>query len=239
MKFIILNLTVDCEPFREFDRIKRTYYRDKNVDFKFLYNGEEGCNFTPDKEDVMYDIGLSDKYQHSLDTIPFYNNAGIPMMLFKFLEEIKKPEYDEYDYIVRTNSSTFINVDKLKNVLETAKIPSNSYIGWPNDNMPGISYMSGIMIVIPQQLRRIINATDVSSVAFHCDDVAIGIIAEQMCSAIPYNLDRSLICSFVESENKVTEELIKNNLAIRIRRADLVRNNEVDKKVWQKIESFL
>lgn len=236
MTYKILNLTVDKEPFREFDRVKRDYYRKNNVNFSFIYNDCEDYNYVEDKEDIMYRIGLSPDYQHRLNTT-YMNDAGIPAMLNKFIAEIKKPEYEEYDYIIRSNSSSFINIANLEKTLNSGVIGPSNYGGWHYDKQFfGMSFMSGTMIVIPKQIISKINSQDVSRYSHHCDDVALGYIIEEMCGGIPVALPSPHEC--MASDIDYIRHYIDDSLFLRIRADGIARNNQRDIDIWHAIEKL-
>jgi hypothetical protein len=153
MNFKILNLTVDRQPFIEFDRIKRLYYRKRGINFNFIYNDDQDYNFVPDKEDIMYRSGLPLDYEYRLNDL-VTNDSGVPLMLNKFLCEIRKPEYCDYDYVIRTNSSSFLNVDILTSLLSSKTLKYNNYAGlhFPKDTLLTTSFISGTMLIIPKYI---------------------------------------------------------------------------------------
>lgn len=242
MTFKILNLTVDRDPFREFDRIKRQYYRQQNINFSFIYNDEENYNFVPELEDIMYRIGIPNEYNYILNTSTLPAPAGIPMMLNKFLFEIQKPEYQKYDYVIRTNSSTFINVDLLKEFLLSKVIKGKMYAGlhFPTGTFPGISsFISGTMIIIPKSIIKILRSISVPhNISCLCDDVALGIIIERLCNGKPYHIP-IFSCSYSNLIASNLSQVTQTNLMLRIKSEHLQRNNETDLAIWRAIEASI
>ena len=242
MTFKLLNLTVDRDPFKEFDRIKRLYYRNKNINFSFIYNDDIDYNFIADKEDIMYRIGIPVNYKNFLNTSLASAEPGIPMMLQKFLAEIKKPEYLKYDYVIRTNSSSFINIDKLKELLDSQVIPPNAYAGfhYQCNTFPNIpSFISGTFIIISRNVIEVLrNIVIPDNILYQCDDVALGILIETMCDGIPYNIPMHF-CDLNALSLENTREMVKNNIILRIKDGTLERNNPNDLNIWQNIHQIV
>ena len=238
MNFKILNLTVDRQPFIEFDRIKRLYYRKRDINFNFIYNDDQDYNFVSDKEDIMYRFGLPPDYEYRLNNL-VTNDSGVPLMLNKFLSEIRKPEYCDYDYVIRTNSSSFLNVDILTRLLSSKTLSYNNYAGlhFPKNTLLPTSFISGTMLIIPKSIILKLRDIEVPPhIEYQCDDVALGILIETMCQGIPHNIPL-YSCSINDIPN--INSIVDNNMLLRIRHSDMVRNNINDINIWKSIESYI
>tara|TARA_R110002020_G_scaffold411882_1_gene621474 strand:+ start:18 stop:809 length:792 start_codon:yes stop_codon:yes gene_type:complete len=92
-------MTYKTDLYDHFDRIKRKYLETKDVDYYFLYNGTDKSLNNPKEHNLNY---YSDSYHPS----------GIPVMWDKFIAFISET-IGKYDYVIKVNSSTFVNVDKV------------------------------------------------------------------------------------------------------------------------------
>lgn len=135
--FGILTLTYDKPLYNFFDDIKREYYIKKNIDYAFIYNTDVNKENTD--RDVFYFANVVE-------------SQGIFTMFDKFIFTIKNfSKWQSYDYIIRANSSTFINVDKINEVIQ--KLPvENCYAGYhtyPGDQK---DFVSGTCIVFSRDV---------------------------------------------------------------------------------------
>lgn len=161
MKLCTVVLTYDNPLYNYFDAIKRKYLESKNEEYYFVYNGTD-----------ITKNNLSNK------TINYFSEnkhpSGIPDMFLKFIEVIKSGILDDYDFIIRSNSSTFINVDRIREELESKK--DNIYMGAYGD---GWKFVSGTCVIFSRDvLKKLVDGYQ--SVNFYReDDVVIGNILEQ------------------------------------------------------------
>ena len=106
MKYITLILTYDKPIYNTLDAIRRIYLHENNEKYLLIYNGK--------------DITKNDLTQHTTNYYSDVKNiAGIPAMFHKFIDIIERNMLTEYDFVIRTNSSTFLNMPVLKKILST------------------------------------------------------------------------------------------------------------------------
>ncbi len=223
MKICTVVLTYDDPLYNHFDRIKRNYLSSKNEDFYFVYNG---------LDDTKHN--LSEKqYNYKTD---IYNSSGIPVMFDKFIDIVKSGLLDEYDFVIRVNSSTFINVDKLREELSTKN--TQVYMGF---FYPDWQFVSGACTIFSQDvLKKLVSYSNSISTCRE-DDVVIGEIMSHL--SIPKTfLDRYCFESHIQDTHITVpsiEEIEKALTFPQIR----IRNNSnrdlIDCGIWNNIESIL
>jgi hypothetical protein len=157
-KYGILNLTHKAELYNYFDEIKLHYYQRNGVLFKYIYN--EPKDRPKNEYEMIYISDCTDI-------------SGRPAMLEKFIWAIRllenQPEWDECDYFVRTNSSTFINLEVLNKYLDG--LPKRRcYAGPIFINR----WITGTCIVFSRDVVRYLAKIKVGKEKFDYDDVVIG-----------------------------------------------------------------
>jgi hypothetical protein len=218
MKICTVILTQDTPLYNHFDSIKRKYLDSKNEDYFFVYNGADTT-----KENVLQ------------RTLNYYSTnvhpGGIPDMFLKFIDTIKRGLLEDYDYIIRCNSSTFVNIDTIKEELQTKT--DNLYMGVYGQ---GWNFISGTCAVFS---RDVINklANNYQLVNYYReDDVVIGDILSQLNVPMTYIPQ----FNFHDSNTIPSIEAVKekiNNHTIRIRND---YNRElIDKSIWNMIAQIL
>lgn len=116
MKIIVLIITHNQDLYNFFDNIKVKYLKNKNIDYRLLYNST--------------DSNLEDKKNNKINY--YTDKAAIPAMLQKFLHYL---EHDNnYDYVIRVNSSTFLNIDKVLEEIKNHKDTEDLYMGYYDRN---------------------------------------------------------------------------------------------------------
>ena len=163
---------------------------------------------------VIYIYGKSDNvlsdYNEDYDIISENINEGIGIS--KVLEAFKIIEDRfTYDYLVRTNLSTFWDFDKLHKHLNI--LPSqNCYSGdgpLPDYNSNGY-YLSGVdTIVTPEMITSINNNNDKVDIFRECEDQSMGLYFNGILKS-PMIPNR--ICFFEDISNTDQLELIRNRI---------------------------
>jgi hypothetical protein len=156
-KIGILNLTARTPPFAYFDEIKFNYYERAGVLFKYIYNEPE--------------------YRPMLDYEMLYisdctHPAGIPAMLEKFLwaltQLLEDPIWKDCDYFIRSNASTFLNIEVLNSIIE--ELPrKRCYAGYLSFNR----FVSGTCIIISRDVARYLVKIKPGKERYRYDDLAI------------------------------------------------------------------
>jgi len=219
MKICTVILTCDDPLYNHFDDIKRKYLEQKQEDYLFVYNGIDNTKHNLENKTYNY---LSDVKHPS----------GIPVMFDKFVDVINSGLLNEYDFIIRVNSSTFINMDVIRENLQYKT--NNVYMGffYPNWN-----FVSGACTIFSQDvLQRLAeNAHMVNK--FQEDDTAIG---DLMCRLnVPKTyLERYCFESHIQDthitvpSDSIIEEALKSP-QIRIRNNS--NRDLIDKGIWNTI----
>lgn len=158
VKYGIINLTHRAELYDYFDEIKLNYYQRGGVLFKYIYN--EPKDRSKKDHEMVYVSDCSDP-------------AGRPAMLEKFLWAIKELESDpawaDCDFIIRTNSSTFINLELLNKILD--ELPKRRcYAGPVFINR----WISGTCIVFSCDVARYLAKIKPGKERYGYDDVVLG-----------------------------------------------------------------
>lgn len=221
MKICTLVLTYDAPLYNYFDDLRRKYLNSKQADYFFVYNGVD---------ETKHNIGQQ-CYNFKTD---IYQESGIPAMFDKFIDIINSGLLDEYDYIIRTNSSTFINIDKIKDALINSNVTENLYMGF---FFPNWNFVSGACSIFSKDAINLIKHNFHLVNKYQEDDVAIGELMHRLNVPKTF-LSRYSFESHIQDTHVVvpTDEEIKAALEHpQIR----VRNNSnrdlIDKGIWNSI----
>jgi hypothetical protein len=190
------------------------YLESRKEDYYFIYNGVDKLKEDMNNKSINY---YSD----------IVHPSGIPDMLKKFLKVIEDGLVDEYDFIVRINSSTFLNYDLLRRRLQH-KSPS-LYLGYFENDM---DFVSGGCIVFGKDTIKLIKENLACFNYSLVDDVSIGDFMRSKNQRMSY-LERYSFCD----RHKLPDiEEVKKALQIpHIRvRNDLDRNT-IDTGIWDMI----
>jgi hypothetical protein len=218
MKICTLVLTYDTPLYNHFDKIKRSYLEKRNEDFYFVYNGTDTTKHNPNNRELNY---FSDVRQH----------AGIPVMYLKFIKLIQSGLLNDYDFIIRVNSSTFLNLDIIKQKLSELK--DNVYMGFFD---PAWHFVSGACIIFSQDMLQLLGRNFDSVNFYKEDDVVIGDIMSAQNAKKTY-LDRYCLHNLTTIP---TEEEIKTALTYpQIRVWNPHDRMTIDTGIWDKISNLL
>ena len=216
MKICTIVLTHDMPLYNHFDSIKKTYLNKKNEDYIFVYNGTDTT-----KHDIQ-----NKSYNYFSDVI---HPSGIPVMFEKFVDIINSGLLDNYDFVIRVNSSTFINLDIIRQQLLDKT--DNIYMGffYPNWN-----FVSGACSIYSQDVFKKLaeNANSVNK--FQEDDVAIGSLMQRL--GIPKTfLDRACFESHIQDTHITVPSIDTIRKALQYPQIR-IRNNSnreiIDKGIW-------
>ncbi len=112
MKIIVLVVTHNQDLYNFFDDIKVKYLKSKNIDYRLLYNGT--------------DRSLDDEQNNKVNY--YTDEESIPAILEKFLHYLEGD--NDYDYVIRVNSSTFFDIDKVLEEIAKHKDKEDLYMGY-------------------------------------------------------------------------------------------------------------
>lgn len=224
MKICTIILTYDNNLYNYFDSIKRKYLDQKKEDYYFVYNGTDHSKHALDEKSYNYFSDVS-------------HPSGIPVMFDKFVDVIKSGLLDEYDYVIRANSSTFINMDVVRNFLKNSS-RNNVYAGF---FFPDWHFVSGACIIFSKDVLQAL-ACNANRVNKHQeDDLAIA-DAMRSCNIPKTYIDRYCFESHIQDthitvpdDNTIVQALSYPQIR--------VRNNSdrdtIDKGIWNSISRIL
>lgn len=200
MKIATAILTYDKPLYNMLDHIRQLYFESIHEHYLFVYNGTDLSKNNLAENKINY---FSDVKQH----------AGIPAMYYKFIDLIESNMLSEYDFVIRVNSSTFLNMPVLKNILSNLNPLDDVWAGFYDHNW---QFISGSCIVFSQStLKKLISNKNTFNVNVE-DDVLIGQILTSQGVSKTY-IDRYQFC---ERTTLPTDQEIQHALnfpTIRIR----------------------
>jgi hypothetical protein len=216
MKICTVILTHDKSLYNHFDSIKKGYLDKKKEDYIFVYNGIDTT-----KHDIQ-----NRSYNYFTDII---HPSGIPVMFEKFVDIINSGLLDNYDFVIRVNSSTFINLDIIRQQLLNKT--DNIYMGffYPNWN-----FVSGACSIYSQDVLKKLaeNANSVNK--FQEDDVAIGSLMQHLNVPKTF-LDRACFESHIQDTHITVPSIDTIREALQYPQIR-IRNNSnrevIDKGIW-------
>lgn len=228
MKFLILNITYRHKLYNYFDIIKNKIAFKENIDLYNLYNDTE-IDFIPQYNDVFYKNDSSDKIENFNPSNYEVKHVYEMFKKFYFFCKNNITWIDRYDFVVRCNSSTFININKLKELV--LGLPrENCYAGFKLNHILASGACNVFSLDV---IKKIIN-TDLEQIAYknNYDDVAISNLLSGNYNIFPTHIDR-----YDFSINRLpTPQEIENALNYSIIR---VRNNVdrelFDVKIWNEL----
>jgi hypothetical protein len=216
MTYGIINLTSIADPYAYFDMIKRNYYLSRGVRYIEVFNEE--------KEREKKDLEL-------IYISKCNDEAGRPVMLEKFLwslnELSKFPEWDDCDFIIRSNSSTFLNIEILEQILMNFPV-KRCYAGHVNFNR----FISGTCIIFSKDVVGYLKKIRPGKEKFSYDDLVIRkYMARRLIKMIP--LDMKFYTENLPVDINELGEVLEHYPLIRIKNnGDRVK---YDYDIWRKI----
>jgi len=218
MKICTVIMTYDTPLYSHFDKIKRNYLNKKNEDFYFLYNGTDTSLHNIEKRQINYFCNTP-------------HPAGIPTMFHKFMHLIESGLLNDYDYVIRCNSSTFVNIDMIREKIKTAS--KELFMGYFD---PGWDFVSGTCIIFSKNiLQQLFNYRHKANVYIE-DDVAIGRVLTSM-GIQKTHVDMYL---FTDRQKLPDDDEIKQALTYPLVR---IRNEPnrlaIDTGIWDKISNYV
>lgn len=223
MKICTVVLTYDAPLYNYFDGIKRKYLEKNNEEFLFVYNGTDNAKHNIENK----------TYNYYTDTI---HPSGIPAMYDKFIDLIKSGLLAEYDFVIRVNSSTFINTNIIRQHLQNKD--NDVYMGFFH---PDWNFVSGACMIFSKDVIRKITDNFMHVNRSIEDDVAIGNLMSHLNVPKTF-LDRYCFESHIQDTHIgiPTDDEIKTALTYpQIR----IRNNSnrelIDIGIWSAISKFI
>lgn len=222
MKICNVILTQDYPLYNFFDKIKREYLESKREDFLFVYNGTDNSKHNLANKTYNYP---SRDYE--------YNSGGIPVMIEKFMAVACSGLLSDYDFIVKTNSSTFANLDVISELLKNIK--SELYMGFFH---PDWNFCSGACTVFSKDVfRKLVTSAPFVDKSSREEDVVIGQLMQQ-CRISKTFLPRACFESHIQDTHIKTPPL--EEIAEALKQPQIrIRNNSnrevIDVGIWNHI----
>lgn len=228
MKFLVLNITHHHKLYNYFDIIKNKIAFKENIDIYNLYNDTK-LNFLLQDNDVFYKNDCSDEITNLNPADCEVKHVYEMFKKFYFFIRVNLSVIEQYDYIVRCNSSTFINFRKMTEILNG--LPrENCYAGFKLNEI----LASGACNVFSKDVIRKIAETDIEQIPYkdNYDDVAISNLLTDTYKIYPQHIDRydlsiNRVPTEVEMESAISYPMVR------------VRNNVnrelFDVQIWEKL----
>jgi len=163
MKILIVILSANLSPWDKLtDTIENTWgsFKNKNVEIIYYYGDKDKAQYGP----------ILEKNKLYLNHDETFENIG--RKTIEMFDYIIK--HFKFDYILRTNSSSYINQDMLEQFLYTKE--RENYAGAVIGNHHGINFLSGAGYVLSRDVVELVlkhkNKWDHS----YIDDVALGLL---------------------------------------------------------------
>jgi hypothetical protein len=223
--FVFIVTSRDSPIYEQFDSMRRLQMNSLGIPHKFLINGS-----LP----IGYALQSDEEY--------FEDASFTPGMFMKFYTACKYLD-NYYDFIIRVNSSTFIDFEKFQKKFLN-NLPKTGFIGGPIvDNGPINTinklpkpFIWGTIILFSKDIiNKLINNLDINHpyIREYNDDVALSyIISETICNTFCQFMTNLILYSQITSEN-YRIELPEHAFIIRVR-------NDVDREkndifVWKEL----
>lgn len=216
----VINLTSNMQPYVHFDSIKESYYKKRDIPYIKVFNEpEQRC---VSQNEALY---ISDCKHPS----------GIPVMLEKFVwiasKLLETEEWKHINYFVRSNASTFLNLDLLENYI--AALPKRRcYAGL----IVNKRFVSGTCIIFSRDIIQKIASWDISGLLDIYDDVALSKIADTLRLRM-----RDIPMAFYDKNTETQFDSIRQALdSFPLIRIKNTKNREYyDTKLWELIREAI
>lgn len=170
MRILNLIISSDDAPFYGVlrDEWRRYMNRHPCVRSYFVMNDRSKCGGGPDT--VMHQDGVY------FDA----NETGLPGIYEKTVRALMLFRSEEYDYVIRTNLSSFYRWDRLVAYLQTHDIPRHGFMGGAINWTPEPCYVSGCGMIMSRDVcDLLIQNYHHRLKCFLADDQVIGIVCHE------------------------------------------------------------
>lgn len=226
--FVVLT-SWDKPVYEAVTKLRQQQFQFYGVDYVIARSGKPPSNYQPSPYDVTFDNQtVKGKYPPN-----HHMHEMVPHMWLKTQHTLKSQNLSEYDYVVRVNATTFVNIPALIRKLHTA--PRRRFVAGHVLNLKG-EFVSGMCIVMSSDVATSFVSSQLLSFPgvyqFH-DDVMWGrFLASQHLQITPWNK----YCHFqtVTPDSAVPERL--NTIIVRVKN-DTNRLGQ-DVATWHKLISY-
>jgi len=212
--------------YEEFDKIRRKQLEDLQIPHKFLLNGALPPRYSLKEDEVYYPEDSVAPWGETLTP----SEAYTPGMFLKFYTEIQKG-LPQVDFIIRTNSSTFVDFRKLGVFLRELS-PVGVRCGYPLQYYPVETnrlFFAGYAMIFSRDVLENIKY-DEEIIKNEPDDVALSFLTEEYCQYRMYII-HELVQFFINGDLCVPEAVDPKKFIFRILNPD----RQVDLQIWKEL----
>lgn len=212
-KYGVIVLSYDNSLYRSFDKIRVDMLKKENIPFSIVYNG------------ISTETKLKDweiNYQDPRMNPAMYNKFVVAAALM-----LQTERWKDVDYILRINSSTFLNFKKINQVLEQLP-PEKCFAGRPLGDI----CLSGLYTFFSKDvMRRLIEHGLVAETTLN-DDVVLGHVIHKL--GIQRTLIKDYLTDFFQLTDVPRDDEINNALEYTfVRVKNEYKRDEIDPQIWK------
>ncbi len=175
--FVVVIASFDNPYFIDFIKMRKLQFKAQNIPHCFVFEGDCPPTYQRDIHDIFFPKVKSIKNELHLN------------MTLKFLKSLQIIDETKYDYIVRVNISTYLNMDILSKKLEGE--PRTNYIGghtlkfplpdWTVQPTGNVHFVSGTCMIFSSDVIGKMKQVHYDSFELetHTDDVVLSHLAKQ------------------------------------------------------------
>lgn len=219
-KAIILVMSCNQERFiNEEQVIKKTWGKDiiegkcDNLKLYFFRGGAEK-NYIDEKNNIIY-LNCKDDLADTYDKC---------IACFKYIEKF----LNEYDYIIRSNTSTYVNIEAIKQFLDMDDIKDDIMLG-PGLAITYISqhipYLKGHLLIIPKKIINILINNYVNKF-YGYDDAVFGMVLGEFYGE--NYMEHLLSFDSILDIKKPYFNKLTNSFCVRIKDEENLENNIIN-----------
>jgi hypothetical protein len=229
----------ETHHYREQIKYRKLQFKKYNIPHCFIFDTDPPETYTPNENDLFLE---------KLEPIPELhekteNNHLNPFIVQKFIRAIKRIDFSAYDYIVRTNISTFVNIPLLLRQIQSFpkhKIAAAhrfrldlEVFNYNNKNNP-FTLFSGTCIVMSKDIVEELKKLHDHSTTFyvHNDDVTLTYHIDRL-ARIKLNLP---LWWCDANDIPCPEDVMSSYPVIRIKH---YTNPEVDIRQWKRCLKYV
>ena len=212
--------------YEEFDKIRRKQMEDLQIPHKFLLNGALPPGYSLKDDEVYYPEDSVAPWGETLTL----SEAYTPGMFLKFYAEIHKG-LPQVDFIIRINSSTFVDFRKLGSFLKDLPKRIRVRAGYPLTYYPTMKslFIAGYAMIFSRDVLENIKY-DEDIIKKEADDVALSFVTNDYCRYCLYDLGNYLEF-FINGGPYIPEAVDPKKFIFRILNPD----RRVDIQIWNEL----
>lgn len=212
--------------YEEFDKIRRKQLNDLQIPHKFLINGSLPSNYSlTDDEEYFPDDAIA-PWGAPLTSSDSYT----PGMFLKFYTIIQRG-LPKVDFIIRINSSTFVDFRRLGLFLTCLPRRTSVRAGYP------LTYYTSMQLLFLAGYIMIFSRDVLENISYHediikkePDDVALSFLTNAYCGHVFLNID-DYLHFFITGDPIIPESLNPKKFIFRILNPDRI----VDLQIWNEL----